>query len=830
MKKIECPTCRREVELTKGVEDLLCNFAMSAAVDAYKLKSGGALPCEDCEEHPSSHRCNDCNYYMCDECCTIHRRMKLSRGHTVFTLAEYESQGTAVAKPSYCLVHKERKEMHELTLCCKTCDFKPICMACAVLGHCRPEHDYGSITEHIGAQTEEVAAMLAEVNTRAEFIASAVQQISDVKQKVVERQASAHKELKGKYEFLYDTIRAREKATRDQISAIALQKQKMLTSQSEVLTTLIAALRSSATHAQRTLEHGSAAEIMLSKPMLLQRLQELQQQQEECAPAATADIWVDVEQEELLQAVARFGESYIPTASSEHSTAEGAGLGAEVGVNEAAVFTVELKDVEGGAAIVDNPAGDDAGGAGQRGVGMLHATARVVTLGEDADAVGGAVKGARNAEAGPNYAALDLISNLRGGDGKLEMKLSWPGSDHAPQHWRQTSNPYEKRSRGVEGYEAISCPHSEYGWGGLQWDMNNAVLSGSSADGGGQQGRRFWFYAVGAWTDYGGGGGIPGPVSEAVQRVQLEVKDHASGGWVLVMRQEVGVEIWSKEIWLNENDPTEPESDAQDKDTEMSGAASKAEAGAGAGAGASAGAGAGAGAAAVAPLPPPPEIEIIGTGESVYACQYTPTFAGVLEISVCVMGKHVAGSPFLVRTTECTHLGLLRSKVYRDHICSWITGPAKKLELLYRGTEHGWRTADFLRMCNNQGPTVTVVQVGAHLFGGYTSRPWTGGGSWQQPEQVFLFRLTDGTVAGAQPVMLPCKDPSHGVHDSSSYGPSFGSGHGLSIKDDAGNNSASYSDVTSSFTLPAGHTGEEKTFLAGIYQFTPSEVEVFAWR
>jgi hypothetical protein len=134
-------------------------------------------------------------------------------------------------------------------------------------------------------------------------------------------------------------------------------------------------------------------------------------------------------------------------------------------------------------------------------------------------------------------------------------------------------------------------------------------------------------------------------------------------------------------------------------------------------------------------------------------------------------------------------------------------------------------------MCNNQGPTVTVVQVGARLFGGYTSRPWTGAGEWQQPEQVFLFRLTDGTVAGAQPVMLPCKDPSQGVYDVVSYGPAFGGGHDLSIKDNAGNNSDSYSNVGSSFTLPAmALIGEGKTFLAGSHKFTPSEVEVFAWR
>jgi hypothetical protein len=157
--------------------------------------------------------------------------------------------------------------------------------------------------------------------------------------------------------------------------------------------------------------------------------------------------------------------------------------------------------------------------------------------------------------------------------------------------------------------------------------------------------------------------------------------------------------------------------------------------------------------------------------------------------------------------------------------------PAKKLELLYRGAQHGWKTADFHRICDNQEPTVTVVQVGARLFGGYTSRPWTGGtGGYQQAEGAFLFRLTDGTMAGAQPVMLPCSELTNGVYDNDSYGPVFGRGHDIHIADNAGNNSESYSNGGYSFTLPAGHTGEKHTFLAGSRNFTPSEIEVFAWR
>ena len=38
----------------------------------------------------------------------------------------------------------------------------------------------------------------------------------------------------------------------------------------------------------------------------------------------------------------------------------------------------------------------------------------------------------------------------------------------------------------------------------------------------------------------------------------------------------------------------------------------------------------------------------------------------------------------------------------------------------------GWEASTFHSNCDGKGPTVTIVQVGSYVFGGYTDKSWGG--------------------------------------------------------------------------------------------------------
>ena len=55
----------------------------------------------------------------------------------------------------------------------------------------------------------------------------------------------------------------------------------------------------------------------------------------------------------------------------------------------------------------------------------------------------------------------------------------------------------------------------------------------------------------------------------------------------------------------------------------------------------------------------------------------------------------------------------------------WLAGQNFQWRLCYRASSDGWGAKDFHSKCDNQGPTVVIVQVGNFIFGGFTTWNWS---------------------------------------------------------------------------------------------------------
>ena len=67
------------------------------------------------------------------------------------------------------------------------------------------------------------------------------------------------------------------------------------------------------------------------------------------------------------------------------------------------------------------------------------------------------------------------------------------------------------------------------------------------------------------------------------------------------------------------------------------------------------------------------------------------------------------------------------------------------IKLLYRGTRDGFSGSVFHSLCDNKGPTITLMKSKkGKVFGGFTRESWespSGSGKWKQDEQAFLFSV-----------------------------------------------------------------------------------------
>ena len=90
----------------------------------------------------------------------------------------------------------------------------------------------------------------------------------------------------------------------------------------------------------------------------------------------------------------------------------------------------------------------------------------------------------------------------------------------------------------------------------------------------------------------------------------------------------------------------------------------------------------------------------------------------------------------------------------------------------------------------------------------------------------FIFSLVNKEGLAPFKSMVQGSKSSNAICHGSSYGPTFGGGHDIHIADNANQNANSYTNFGRYYSLPNGVT-DRRTILAGTYNFSPDEVEVF---
>jgi len=114
-------------------------------------------------------------------------------------------------------------------------------------------------------------------------------------------------------------------------------------------------------------------------------------------------------------------------------------------------------------------------------------------------------------------------------------------------------------------------------------------------------------------------------------------------------------------------------------------------------------------------------------------------------------------------------------------------------DVLYVASVDGDAVSKFHSLCDNQGPTIVVVETTAGvLFGGFASVSWTSKGTWHTSSTSFLFQIRPAM----KKFRIKTAGRNYATYNAASYGPTFG-GHDLYIGSGAMSNSNSYVNLGS---------------------------------
>ncbi|XP_074607729.1 uncharacterized protein LOC141860505 isoform X2 [Acropora palmata] len=192
---------------------------------------------------------------------------------------------------------------------------------------------------------------------------------------------------------------------------------------------------------------------------------------------------------------------------------------------------------------------------------------------------------------------------------------------------------------------------------------------------------------------------------------------------------------------------------------------------------------------------------------------------------ICLAGFQGDGrSCTVVRLRDSVIIG--GNQTYFDLLSNWLNPVAQsngQWILCWRASLHGWASSTFHSLCNNKGPTVSLIRdTKNNVFGGYASKSWRESGT-RYDVSAFLFSLKNPTN---DPRKLPhMAGKSYSMRDYAHVGPCFGQGIDLYIANNANKNSDSFEKLGYTYTVPSGRAGDP--FLTGATRFTPSEVETF---
>jgi hypothetical protein len=156
-----------------------------------------------------------------------------------------------------------------------------------------------------------------------------------------------------------------------------------------------------------------------------------------------------------------------------------------------------------------------------------------------------------------------------------------------------------------------------------------------------------------------------------------------------------------------------------------------------------------------------------------------------------------------------------------------FNGREYSLELLMRGSRDGFDCKKFHELCDDRGPTLTIVESTlGKVFGCYTAVKWASvDGKYLPDPNAFIFSLTN------RKVLKQHRFKGYAVQHDSNHMVVFGRGNDVCIKDKCNIKKESFCNIGDTYDTPANSivagSFEARSYLAGECLFKVKEIEIF---
>lgn len=324
----------------KGIDAFPLNFFINNMLTVLAVQN--PTKCTNCEDSSqATARCLDCVENLCSNCVFAHKRIRQTKDHRILSFDEIQANEIKeiIRCPSFCSVHPREV----LKYFCETCD-EAICRDCAIYEH--REHIYVDLREAVKKYRSSITALQDRTKRKIPVLRAAVDEVRDVTHDLHQRVEVVRNTIRDTIQKHIQALEEQERELIGQLEDISNSKGKVLSTQQQILELDLSNLLSSCEFTENVLRYGNEAEIMLVKPQIVNRLENLNNHESQCEPEDNQVIDFTSNDEELSKVIAKHGTVSTSYLFPMLSCAEGPGL-SRGKVGHKSTFTVIAKDRNG---------------------------------------------------------------------------------------------------------------------------------------------------------------------------------------------------------------------------------------------------------------------------------------------------------------------------------------------------------------------------------------------------------------------------------------------------------------------------------------------------
>lgn len=275
---LKCPLCHQIC----SVDDVIDNVFISSMPSFAGQNSASSSSmthdvkiCTGCEENVvATCYCVECTEWLCDQCEQAHRRVKVTKDHTIEPkekapqLDERRDQVRIQQLP--CPLHP----LEHLKLYCNTCS-KLTCRDCQLVEH--KEHKYQFLQEAANSFKEVLQTLLIKIKEKQTYIENAKNLINQRNHEIVQKEQAVMQEVKQFAMSLITDINLKGRQLITDLQSICSAKKRQLEQKDREIQLLSSNLEHGLKFAEYLLETGDDGELLYSRKTLAAQLRHILQ-------------------------------------------------------------------------------------------------------------------------------------------------------------------------------------------------------------------------------------------------------------------------------------------------------------------------------------------------------------------------------------------------------------------------------------------------------------------------------------------------------------------------------------------------------------------------